>query len=98
MYKIVRVAGKVSACLRQNQDGSETSFFLGDSLWPEFLEWNAKQPVPLDLSDKPPEPTPRDLEREALMALLDKDGSGSITNAEKLDFCFKVCKRLARSI
>lgn len=64
--------------------------------WMKFLEWNKEHQ--LDVEDKTPEPPPRDVEKEAIIALLDKDGSGTIAPAEKLDFCFKVCKRIARGL
>jgi hypothetical protein len=95
MWELVFRDGKVAGA-----KSAKVSCVVNGHGWQEFLDWNDAQPPEkkLDLSDKPPEPPPKDTAKEAILALLDKDESGTITNAEKLDFCFRVCKRLARSL
>ena len=97
MFEVTRdiKTGKTMGVCRVNSDGSRTYL---DRSNPDFLSWNAAQPVPLDLSDKEPEPPEPDPVKDAIMALLDKDQNGVLSPAEKLDFCFRVCKRLARNI
>lgn len=98
MYTVKRQRGRFVCVSRDLGGGTDVSFGPNNSEWAEFLDWNAKQPAPLDLSDKAPEPPEPDPVKDAIMALLDKDQNGTITAAEKLDFCFKVCKRLVRNI
>ncbi len=49
--RLMRFGGKVVGV---EIDGSV--YNVEHQKWQEFLDWNAKQPVPLDLSDKEPEP------------------------------------------
>ena len=72
MYRIHRdkITGRFGCVIMSNEDGSETSIGVNDRYWPAFLDWNAKQPVPLDLSDKEPEPPAVDREVEAIKVLL----------------------------
>ena len=42
------------------------------------------------------QPTTEEIEKRAIVALLDKDSSGTITTAEKIEFCFRACKRLLK--
>lgn len=56
MYTISRLNGVVIGV-----DSAAGHHPKGTSRWQDFLEWNAKQPTPLDLSDKPallPSPDP----------------------------------------
>lgn len=69
MYEITRKDGIVTG-VRRIKDGAWSS--IGGRIHEEFLEWNAKQPVPLDLSDQPPEPPPVDTEKEAIQTILNK--------------------------
>lgn len=59
--------------------------------WQEFVELNAKQPTPLDLSDKDQEPPPIDLEQKEVRTLLKKHAD-DLTLPE----ISKIVKRLAR--
>ena len=52
--------------------------------WKEILDWNAKQPTPLDLSDQPPEPPPMDAEAEQVKALVLADGNYTLAEATKV--------------
>lgn len=63
MYKIIRWQGRANvirivdgACVPPNNE--------------DFLDWNAKQPTPLDLSDKPPDPPPVDQDLERIKEIL----------------------------
>jgi hypothetical protein len=38
---------------------------MDNPYWREFLAWNAQQPTPLDLSDKPPDPPTVEAARDA---------------------------------
>jgi hypothetical protein len=40
--------------------------------WKEVVAWNAEQPTPLDLSDKPPEPPPVDADLERVKEIIAK--------------------------
>lgn len=96
MFELVHdKSGKFCGVARLNGDGSKTYFGQNNREWPEFLKWNDAQPSDkkLDLSDKAPEPPPRDTEREAIETILQKADS-DITASE-----FKtVTLRLARRI
>lgn len=62
MYRISRMQGVVTGAERL-ADG--VTFDKSHPLWAELAAWNAKQPIPLDLSDKEPEPpAPRDPDAE----------------------------------
>lgn len=93
MYSLFRVNGKLAAIVRKNDDGSETSFDQKQNGWNDFLDWNAKQPVPLDLSDKPPDPILVDMEHEQLVALFEK-ADGDIGPAEFKLGATKILRRL----
>lgn len=67
MYTVNRMRSGRVASIRRLSDNGDVSV---DS--PEFLDWNAKQPVPLDLSDSEPEPPVVDREAEAFKVLLEK--------------------------
>ena len=56
-YEVMRFNGK-SVALKTPYGSialDENKRADGNRYWSEFLAWNAKQPVPLDLSDKEPE-------------------------------------------
>jgi hypothetical protein len=85
-YRINRdKSGKVFGANRVNDNGTETSFLISSYQWIEFLAWNAKLPVPLDLSDREPDaPAPDRLKELAAM----KDRTAE-QNREALDLLLK---------
>jgi hypothetical protein len=91
-----KITGRFLGIAQRNADGSDTFFGPGSRLWQDFLEWNASQPVQLDLSDKPPPPPPVDTDLNAIDALIAKDDGGTATNAEKVELVLRAVKRLRR--
>ena len=71
MYKRLYLNGKFVGVLRE-LDSAQIQASLDNRDYREFLDWNAKQPVPLDLSDKPPEPPPVDSDLERVKEILAK--------------------------
>lgn len=61
----------------------------------EFLEWNAKQATPLDLSDKPPEPPTVDTELNRIKEILAK-ADQDIAAAERWEAVLKFMRRKIR--
>lgn len=62
---VIRENGKAVALTEALGDGSTRFHTKSSEVWAEFLARNAKQPVPLDLSDKAPDPiAERDPEKE----------------------------------
>lgn len=62
--------GKVSNIHRLS--GGFVPLDPGNRDYQDFLKWNEKQEVPLDLSDKEPEPLPVDQDTETLKVLTEK--------------------------
>ena len=93
MYEIVRFLGVVKGV-----NSSRGFHYKGEDNphWVAFLEWNAKQPQPLDLSDQPPQSPSPDTELDAIDALISKDDGGTATNAEKFQLVLMAIKRLRR--
>lgn len=82
--------GKFACLIRENPDGSQTTCAPTDQ---EFLAWASKETSPPSIADKEPEALPRDVEREAIAAILAR-ADADITAAE-----FKtVTLRLARRV
>lgn len=63
--------------------------------WQDFRDWNAKQPVPLDLSDKPPEPIPVDVDADRIKEILLKKDV-DITAAEVKEAVLKFLRKTVR--
>jgi hypothetical protein len=61
-------------------------------LWNDFLAWNAKQETPLDLSDKPPEPEPVDVDLERIKTIIAK-ADGDVTAAELKETVLKFLRK-----
>ena len=93
MYRIVRTPdGKFSAIVLRESSGSDVSFGPDDRQWLDFLTWNAKQEVPLDLSDKPPKPPPVDADIERIKAIVAKRDD-EITAAEAKEAIVKYLRK-----
>lgn len=60
--------GKVLGASQDLGSGVERSVANNGYGWQDFIDWNAKQETPLDLSDKPPEPIPVDVSKEDAIA------------------------------
>lgn len=95
-YEVMRISGKSVAL--KTPHGSialdENKRADGNRYWPEFLEWNAAQPVPLDLSDQPPDPPAPDSDLEEIKSILAKQDR----DVSAVDLKTLVLKYLRRQI
>lgn len=97
MYEVNRQFGKVYGVT------SKLGFhpkFDDNPHWQEFLTWNSKQPIPLDLSDKAPDPIPDDPDKPPLDTFINKletDPDG-VTVAQMKQALKLLLKRVRRSI
>lgn len=96
MYQTYRLNGKFLGVIRV-ADGAFIPNDPRNSDYQVFLQWNAAQQTPLDVTDQAYTP-PADPDRATIFALLDKDANGTISAAEKTAFVYLVCKRLARGL
>lgn len=86
--------GKVLGASQDLGSGVERSVANNGYGWQDFIDWNAKQETPLDLSDKPPEPIPVDVDAERIREIVSKKDS-DITVGEVKELILKfVRKRL----
>lgn len=85
-----RLLYDVSGRLSGATNGTQSVLVDGHG-WDGFLEWNSI--AKLDLSDKQPEAPPRDTDREALAAILQK-ADADITAAEARMLTIRVARRL----
>jgi hypothetical protein len=83
MYRVLHDKLGRFLCI-EKFEGETSQFGAGSRFWQDFLEWNAKQPVPLDLSDKPPEPPPVDAKLEEVKALVLADGNYTAAEITKV--------------
>lgn len=107
-YAIIRLADGRTWGI-QRSDGASVPRDTGNRDWQDFVAWNAQQPSPLDLSDRPPDPPTqeqvnetslRTKVRNAIGNLETADASwGSLTAAQKdaaLRLSVRVTAKLAR--
>lgn len=97
MYEVKRLNGIVAHILRA--DGTCIPRALDNRDYREFLEWNAAQPTPLDLSDKPPDPPTPEETRDAIAIAFLKNlpATGDYTTAQ-LSNGLRAVRRLLRHI
>lgn len=92
MFRVLRNAIGNTAGVQRISDGACMAL---DN--PSFTTWNAAQPVPLDLSDRAPEPTPDDPDKAPLDVLLGKDPA-TWTNTELRGLLLLIAKRIRKGL
>lgn len=72
--------------------------FAGNSDYKTFLAWNAAQPVPLDLSDRAPDPVPEDADKSPLDGFLAKADAGTLTQKDINETVVRMVRRLRKGL
>lgn len=92
--RLMHIEGKLVGVVLVESDG-ETVLSPNGKGWQDFLDWNAKQAVPLDLSDHAPDPVPLDVELNRIKEIVSKQDQ-DITAAERWEAVFKFMRRQIR--
>ena len=91
---VVRRGGEVQGVLLR---GGAQIMKNGDR-WEDFLDWNARQPVPLDISDRAPDPVPEDADKSPLAQYVAKIDDRTVTTADDIAAIRRLARRLLKGL